>query len=64
MEEENEYVVIPLKRKDAKERNVRKNNIIPKIHSDKEGWGGGGEQERKHFFGSFSKISCVLGSLQ
>lgn len=39
VKEENEYVVIPLKRKNAKERNVRKNNIIHTIHSEKEGWG-------------------------
>lgn len=30
MKEENEYVVIPLKRKNAKERNVTKSNIIHK----------------------------------
>lgn len=59
--EENEYVVIPLKRKNAKERNVRKNNIIHKIHSEKEGWWGRGEGST---FWSLSKISCVLGSLQ
>lgn len=37
MKDENEYVVMPLKRKNAKERNVTKSNIIHKIHSEKEG---------------------------
>lgn len=50
MNEENEYTVIPMKRKNAKERNVRKNNIIDKIHSAKEGRGGGKKEAFSDLF--------------
>lgn len=56
MNEENEYLVIPMKRKNAKERNIRRKNIKHKIHSDKEGWGG---ERKEAFFDLFTK-SVVL----
>lgn len=51
MKDENEYVVMPLKRKNAKERNVTKSNIIHKIHSEKEG-----QKEKKKKKKAFSDL--------